>query len=125
MADNPKRMVITVEELGERLGVGLSTAYEMVNDGYVRARQINRKWLIPLSALDEYLAGRDNPLKALSVDDVAEALGLHRNTISALIHDGVIRAVKAGRTWKIPVEALEEFLAGRDNPAKGEGDKKS
>lgn len=115
MEDN-KRLVWTVEEVAERLGIALSTAYEVVNAGTIRARQINRKWLIPKAALSEYLEGRDNPARVLSMDEVADALGVHRNTVSAMLSAGTIRAVRAGRTWKIPLSALEEFLAGRDNP---------
>lgn len=114
--DHDKRLVWTVEEVAERLGIALSTAYEVVNAGTIRARQINRKWLIPKAALSEYLDGRDNPARVLSMDEVAEALGVHRNTVSAMLNAGTIRAVRAGRTWKVPLSALEEFLAGRDNP---------
>lgn len=113
--DHDNRLVWTVEEVAERLGVGLGTAYEMVNAGTIRARQINRKWLIPKAALAEYLAGRDNPARVMSIDEVAEALGVHRDTVSKMLNAGAIRAVRAGRTWKIPFSAMEEFLAGRDN----------
>jgi excisionase family DNA binding protein len=114
--DHDKRLVWTVEEVAERLGIGLSTAYEVVNAGTIRARQINRKWLIPKAALSEYLDGRDNPARVMSMDEVAEALGVHRDTVSKMLGAGTIRAIRAGRTWKIPLFALEEFLAGRDNP---------
>ena len=114
--DHDKRLVWTVAEVAERLGIALSTAYEVVNAGTIRARQINRKWLIPKAALSEYLDGRDNPARVMSIDEVADALGVHRDTVSKMLNAGTIRAVRAGRTWKIPLSALEEFLAGRDNP---------
>lgn len=113
--DHDKRLVWTVEEVAERLGIGLSTAYEAVNAGTIRARQINRKWLIPKAALSEYLDGRDNPARVMSIDEVADALGVHRDTVSKMLNAGTIRAVRAGRTWKIPLSALEEFLNGQDN----------
>jgi len=47
---------------------------------------------------------------------VAEAFGIHRNTATAMVQAGAIRAVRTGRTWKIPMSALDEYLAGRDNP---------
>ncbi|QLA16104.1 helix-turn-helix domain-containing protein [Desulfolutivibrio sulfoxidireducens] len=124
--ENDKRLVWTVEELAERLGIGLSTAYEVVNAGTIRARQINRKWLIPKAALAEYLDGRDNPARVLTMDELAEALGIHRNTATAMVQAGTIRAVRTGRTWKIPMSSLDEYLAGRDNPmprAKEDADK--
>lgn len=114
--EHGKRLVWTVEELAERLGIGLSTAYEVVNAGTIRARQINRKWLIPKAALAEYLDGRDNPARVLSIDEVGEALGIHRDTVSKMLHAGTIRARQSGKTWKIPLSALDEYLDGRDNP---------
>lgn len=113
--EQDKRLVWTVEEMAERLGIGLSTAYEVVNAGTIRARQINRKWLIPKVALSEFLDGRDNPARVMSIDEVAEALGVHRDTVSKMLNSGNIRAVRAGRTWKIPLSALEEYLSGKDN----------
>lgn len=37
--------------------------------------------------------------------------------VSKLLNTGTIRARRVGKTWKVPASALEEFLAGRDNPA--------
>lgn len=117
--ESGKKLVLTVDEMAGRLGAHRDTILDMIHAGAFRARLVGRAWKIPSSSLEEFLAGRDNPLKALSVEEVAEALGVHRNTISAMLHDGSIRAVKVGRTWKVPVAALEEFLSGRDNPEGG------
>ena len=114
--EQEKRLVLTVEELAERLGVSRDSVATLIHSGTIRARQINRKWLIPKAALSEYLDGRDNPARVMSMDEVADALGVHRDTVSKMLSAGTIRAVRAGRTWKIPLSALEEFLAGRDNP---------
>ena len=111
----PGRLVFTVEEVAERLGVHPNTVRDMIHEGAFRARQVGRVWKIPLSAFEEYLAGRDNPARVMSIDEVAEALGVHRDTVSKMLNAGAIRAVRAGRTWKIPFSAMEEFLAGRDN----------
>mgnify|MGYP001811029708 CR=1 FL=1 len=71
----PGRLVFSVEEVAERLGVHPNTVRDMIHEGAFRARQVGRVW-----------------------------------------NSGTIRAVRAGRTWKVPLSALEEFLAGRDNP---------
>ena len=42
-----------------------------------------------------------------SVDEAAEVLGVHRNTIKNRIKDGGLQAIKIGRQWRIPKEALE------------------
>jgi len=114
---------LTIDQVAERLQVNRNTVAKMIDDGVIRARNIGRHWRIPAAALVEYLAGRDNPVKALSVDDVATALQLHRNTVAAMIDAGEIRAIragKAGKLWRVSVEALAEFLAGRDNPMPAE-----
>ncbi len=114
--EHDKRLVWTVEELAERLGVSRDSVSTIIHAGTIRARQINRKWLIPKAALAEYLDGRDNPARVLSIDEVAEALGIHRDTVSKMLHAGTIRARQSGKTWKIPLSALDEYLDGRDNP---------
>jgi excisionase family DNA binding protein len=47
---------------------------------------------------------------ALSVPEVATVLGLHPNTVWALIRRGELASVRAGRRVLIPLVALEAFL---------------
>ena len=42
-----------------------------------------------------------------SMDEAAEVLGVHRNTIKNRIKAGELQAVLIGRQWRIPKEALE------------------
>ena len=46
----------------------------------------------------------------LSPEVAAEALSLSRATIFDLIRKGKIRSIKIGRSRRIPVSALEEFV---------------
>jgi len=113
----PGRLVFTVDEVAERLGVHPNTVRVLIHDGAFRARQVGRVWKIPVASLREYLGGQDNPPLALSVDDVASALGVHRDTVAKMLNAGTIRARRLGKTWKVPVSSLEEYLSGCDNPA--------
>lgn len=112
----PGRLVFTVDEVAERLGVHANTVREMINEGAFRARRVGRVWKVPVSAFGEFLEGRDNPAQVLSMDEVALALGIHRDTVSAMLNAGTIRALRVGKTWKVPMSSLAEYLAGRDNP---------
>ncbi len=47
----------------------------------------------------------------LNVQEGADCLGVSRNTMSALIASGRIRAVRVGRRLIIDVAAIERFLA--------------
>ena len=49
---------------------------------------------------------------ALSVDEVAERLGVHPSFVRRLIEQGRIPAVRLGRRVLVPVEGLQEVLRG-------------
>jgi excisionase family DNA binding protein len=49
------RMVLTVEEAAERLGIGRTTMYALVKGGDVESIAIGRLRRIPLDALDEFI----------------------------------------------------------------------
>ena len=48
--------------------------------------------------------------KVLRPHEAAEVLGVTSKTVYNLIRWGELRAVRAGRVWLIPKEALDEFL---------------
>lgn len=41
-----------------------------------------------------------------SVQEVAEILGLSEQTIRKLIHEGNLKAIRLGRTYRVPYESL-------------------
>jgi excisionase family DNA binding protein len=47
----------------------------------------------------------------LTVEEVAEAMGLGRTYVYELVMRREIRSIKLGRKRRIPVTALEEFVA--------------
>lgn len=53
--DNTITLVITVEDLAHRLMIGRNTAYSLVRSGKIRSIKIGRKYLIPKTAVEEYL----------------------------------------------------------------------
>jgi excisionase family DNA binding protein len=48
--------------------------------------------------------------KALSVQMVAEMLGISRSMVFKLIRRGELRSVKAGTRTLVPVAAVDEFI---------------
>lgn len=50
------RMVLTVEEAAERLGIGRTLMYALVKSGDVESIAIGRLRRIPLDALDDFVA---------------------------------------------------------------------
>lgn len=55
------RLTFTVEEAGELIGVSRGAAYRFVRDGVLRSIHPNRRWLVPATAIDEFLDGPPSP----------------------------------------------------------------
>ena len=51
-----------------------------------------------------------------SADDVAALLGLHVRTVRNYVRDGRLRAVRIGKQYRIPKDAVDELI-GNDVPS--------
>lgn len=56
----PKRVTMTVEEAGRKLGVGRNQAYEAVRRGEIPSIRIGKRVLVPIQAFDKLLANAGN-----------------------------------------------------------------
>ncbi|MEN6413426.1 MAG: helix-turn-helix domain-containing protein [Veillonellales bacterium] len=50
---------------------------------------------------------------ALHVSDAASLLGVSSQKVYQMIHNNELDAYKAGKAWKIPVEALKAYMKSR------------
>nr|WP_325238064.1 helix-turn-helix domain-containing protein [uncultured Oscillibacter sp.] len=50
----------------------------------------------------------------LTPRDVMDILGIGKNTVYALLNSERLRGFRVGRSWRIAVEALEEFMLNTD-----------
>ena len=48
----------------------------------------------------------------LTVEDLMPVLGIGRNAAYTLVRSGQIRSIKVGRQFRIPRDAVAEFLTG-------------
>ena len=46
----------------------------------------------------------------LTVEEVCEALRMGYNAVYALLNESKLKAYKNGRVWRIPWEALKEYI---------------
>jgi excisionase family DNA binding protein len=51
----------------------------------------------------------------LSVYDVAEALYIGKNRVYELLEKKLLKGFRIGRVWKIPKEALKEYILSQCN----------
>lgn len=54
----------------------------------------------------------EQSLRTLTVAQVAERLQVRIRTVYGLLKRGELRAVKIGRVWRVPLEALQAYLTG-------------
>ena len=58
---------------------------------------------------------------AIKVADVAGRLGVNPKTVYRMLETGQLRGVRAGRLWRVPADALDEYLrAGGQRGEAGE-----
>ena len=50
----------------------------------------------------------------LTTAQAAERLCCHPKTVRTLCQQGRIRAIKLGSEWRIPIQALEEFIGCKE-----------
>lgn len=51
--------------------------------------------------------------KLLTINETAELLSMGRSLVYTLVNTGEIKSIKIGRSRRIPVDALDEFVAKR------------
>ncbi len=55
-SEPPNRLVLTIEEAAQRLGIGRTLMYALVKAGEIESVSIGRLRRIPTDALDDYVA---------------------------------------------------------------------
>jgi len=53
----------------------------------------------------------------ITIDDLCELLSIGRNSAYVLLNSGELKAFKIGRIWKIPREAISEYIRRKSNLA--------
>lgn len=56
VAPEPVRLVLTIEECADRMGIGKSLMYALVSSGAVESVRIGRLRRVPTEALSEFVA---------------------------------------------------------------------
>lgn len=59
------------------------------------------------------MSEKQDPVQAISRNEAAHRLGVHRATVSRAIERGELHAVRFGRRVLIPVSEIERILASR------------
>lgn len=58
-----ERRAFTTKEVAAQLGITGNQVRHLIRRGLLRARNTGKAYVVPLQALDDYLAGTDGPIK--------------------------------------------------------------
>ncbi len=58
----------------------------------------------------------------LTAEEACEALKIGRNAIYSLLNSGKLKGYRSGRVWKVPKEAVREFILTSAGLQKREAD---
>ena len=59
--------------------------------------------------MEDHIVTTSSPI-VINVKDLANMLSVSHNTAYALIRSGKIRSIRIGRTYRIPKDAVDEYL---------------
>ena len=57
-------------------------------------------------------------VRYLTVAEVADMMRLSRMTVYRLVHSGELPAVRVGRSFRVPQDALDAYLAASSTPGR-------
>ena len=63
-------------------------------------------------------------IKVYTLEEAAEILQVHPRTVYNYVHNGSIRAIKVGRSWRISEDNLRQFVNGEAQEVSEKEDEK-
>lgn len=67
----------------------------------------------------------EDTVRAITPQDAAKRLAVHVRTLYRLLESGELRSFHVGRVWRIPVDAIQEYMdraSGKTSTAKDKTD---
>lgn len=102
------KRIYTIEEIAEILKVHRTYVATLIREKKLAALKIGRFYRIREDQLETLINGK--LVAILSLDDVAEALKVHRTYIARLIKDKKLKAIKIGKFYRIREDEFNAFL---------------
>jgi len=104
-------------QLADRLQINRVYVARLIKEGRLRAKKIGRSYRIRQNDIEFFLGTRINQ-KFYTIYNVATILKIHRTTVSRLIHENKLKAVKIGRFFIIPEKEFKKLINQNEIPEK-------
>lgn len=98
----------TLEQIAKLLKVHRTYASRLIEQGKMPALKIGRSYRVTESGLFAFLKGKAKEI--YTVEEIAKALQLHRNSVIKLIKTKKLQTIKIGKLYRITDIMLERFL---------------
>ena len=98
----------TLEQVAQLLKVHRTYVSRLIIEGKIKALKIGRAYRVSRSGLFEFLGG--DAKEVHTVEEIANLLQLHRNSIVKLIKSNKLHATRIGKLYRVTDRQLERFL---------------
>lgn len=102
----------TLEQVAELLKVHRTYVSRLIGEGKLKALKIGRTYRVALGGLYEFLGGETKEIH--TVEEIAQLLQLHRNSIVKLINTKKLQALRIGKLYRVTDHQLERFLSSME-----------
>ena len=102
-------MTLNQLQIADRLQINRVYVARLIRQRKIKATKVGRSYHIRQNDIDSFLGTTINQ-KFYTIYNVATILKIHRTTVSRLIHQGDLKAVKIGRFFIIPEIELKKLI---------------
>jgi excisionase family DNA binding protein len=103
--------ILTLNQVADYLKVHRSTVYRLVTRKELPAFRVGHEWRFDSDVLSSWLRGREPPMSdtILTLNEVANYLKVHKNTIYRLATRKELPAFKVGHYWRFDYDSLARW----------------
>jgi len=110
-------MTLNQRQIAERLQINRVYVARLIKEGKISGQKVGRSYKIRSEDLEKFLKTKITQ-KFYTIYNVASLLKIHRTTVSRLIHQGDLKAVKIGRFFIIPENEIKKLINQNEIPEK-------
>lgn len=102
---------LSVQDVAAHIGIADNAVYELIKSGELPSIRIGGRHCIDKTAVIDYTSRTSLKTNTtLSVKEFAEKLNVPYAAASDIIRKGKVRAVRVGKHYRVPVDAVDEYL---------------
>ncbi len=106
-----KEQYLTLKQVAILAGNSYGAVRREIENGRLHAYRVGRKYLVDVNDAADYAEQHRQPTDGYTIKEIMEILPLSYAFLINLVRSGKLPAVKCGRHYIIPKQALNQFIA--------------